>query len=82
MAGVFRAGANWLKMAWVTQPVLFLSCVLGGVGMPSACEDSERVPVYLSALHALHCRATDRPPVPGLVQVGGGEEELADPLQE
>ncbi len=27
-----RASFNWLKFTWATQPVLFLSCVLGGLG--------------------------------------------------
>lgn len=30
---VVARGANWLKMAWVTQPIIFLSCVLGFAGM-------------------------------------------------
>jgi len=32
MASLVRASWNWLKMAWATQPVLFVSCVLGTAG--------------------------------------------------
>lgn len=32
MASLVRSSLNWLKMAWSTQPVLFLSAVLGIAG--------------------------------------------------
>ena len=33
MASAVKASWNWLKMAWATQPVLFISCVFGAAGM-------------------------------------------------
>ena len=32
MASLVRNSLNWLKMAWSTQPVLFISVVLGTAG--------------------------------------------------
>ena len=32
MASLVRNSLNWLKMAWSTQPVLFVSVVLGAAG--------------------------------------------------
>ena len=32
MAGVIRRSVDWLRTAWATQPVVFVSCVLGFSG--------------------------------------------------
>lgn len=60
MASAVRAGVNWLKMAWNTQPVLVVSCVLGGVGTFTVCPTySGHKAVALTLLPP-----TPTPPVP------------------
>ncbi len=53
MASVARAGWNWLKMAWITQPVLFLACVMGGAGTLNVLVTSRSLKTYWSSLNTL-----------------------------